>query len=89
MNKNNFAIIIPAYNEEGRISSTITGVRKFTDADVIVVNDGSDDNTSGEASAAGALVINLSSNLGYGAALQTGFKFALDKGVRICSTDGC
>ena len=30
--------------------------------------------------AAGALVINLSSNLGYGAALQTGFKFALDKG---------
>ena len=79
MNKNNIALIIPAYNESGRISFTITGIRKFTDADIIVVNDGSSDNTAGEARVAGAIVINLPSNLGYGAALQTGFKYALDR----------
>jgi len=41
--KDNLAIIIPAYNEAGRILFTVTGIRKFTDADIIVVNDGSDD----------------------------------------------
>ncbi|MBI4689214.1 MAG: glycosyltransferase family 2 protein [Nitrospirae bacterium] len=74
------AIIIPAYNESGRIALTISGIRKFTEADIIVVSDGSIDNTFGEAKKAGAYVIELSFNLGYGAALQTGFKYALKKG---------
>jgi len=77
---NNFAIIIPAYNEAGRIGSTIAGIRKFSNADIIVVSDGSNDNTVSEAKAAGADVIELPFNLGYGAALQTGFKYALRKG---------
>ncbi|KAF0146403.1 MAG: family 2 glycosyl transferase [Nitrospirae bacterium] len=77
--KNHFAIIIPAYNEGGRIALTISGIRKSTDADIIVVSDGSADSTAGEAKAAGALVIELPFNLGYGAALQTGFKYALKK----------
>lgn len=80
MNKNNLAIIIPAYNEAGRIATSIAGIRKFGNADVVIVNDGSDDDTAGEAKAAGARVIELPFNLGYGAALQTGFKYALDKG---------
>ena len=75
-----FAIIIPAYNEAGRIGATISGIRKSTDADIIVVSDGSADNTADEAKAAGALVIELPFNLGYGAALQTGYKYALKKG---------
>ncbi|MDP3260463.1 MAG: glycosyltransferase family 2 protein [Thermodesulfovibrionales bacterium] len=75
-----FAIIIPAFNEEGRIGATIAGIRKVSDADIVVVNDGSDDGTASEAKAAGAVVIELPSNLGYGAALQTGFKYALDRG---------
>ncbi len=75
----NFAIIIPAFNEEGRIGATIAGIRKSTDADIIVVSDGSADNTVNEARTAGALVIELPFNLGYGAALQTGFKYALKK----------
>lgn len=41
----NFVIIIPAYNEAGRIASTIAGIRKFSNADIIVVSDGSIDNT--------------------------------------------
>lgn len=75
----NFVIIIPAYNEARRIASTIAGIRKFSGADIIVVSDGSTDDTVAEAKKAGADVINLPFNLGYGAALQTGFKYALKK----------
>ena len=78
----NLAIIIPAYNEAGRVASTIDGIRKFTDADIIVVSDGSTDNTVNEASEVGATVIELPFNLGYGAALQTGFKYVLRKGYK-------
>jgi glycosyltransferase involved in cell wall biosynthesis len=79
LNKN-LAIIIPAYNETGMIGSTIQDIRKVSHADIIVVNDGSADHTADEARAAGAVVIDLPFNLGYGAALQTGFKYALEKG---------
>jgi len=78
----NFAIVIPAYNEAGRVASTIACVRQFADADIIVVSDGSTDNTVDEAIEAGATVIELPFNLGYGAALQTGFKYALKNGYR-------
>lgn len=77
---NNYAVILPAYNEAGRIGATIAGIRQFSSADIIVVNDGSDDDTAAEGSAAGAIVISLPFNLGYGGALQTGFKYALRKG---------
>jgi len=80
--RDNIVIIIPAYNEAGRIATTIFGIRKFSDADIIVVNDGSSDNTTDEATEAGAYVIELPFNLGYGATLQTGFKCALKKGYR-------
>lgn len=75
--RNPFTIIIPAFNEAGRIASTIAGIRKVSDADIVVVDDGSKDSTADEAKAAGALVITLPFNLGYGGALQTGFKYAL------------
>jgi glycosyltransferase involved in cell wall biosynthesis len=72
-------IIIPAYNEAGRVGLTIADIRKFSNADIIVVSDGSTDNTVNEASEAGATVVELPFNLGYGAALQTGYKYALTK----------
>ena len=71
---------MPACKEEGRIASTISGIRKFSNADIVVVDDGSNDSTASEARAAGARVIELPFNLGYGATLQTGFKYALDRG---------
>jgi glycosyltransferase involved in cell wall biosynthesis len=75
-----YVIIIPAYNEAGRIGATIAGIRSVSGADIVVVNDGSVDGTAAEAREAGALVISLPFNLGYGAALQTGFKCALGEG---------
>ncbi|MDP3110501.1 MAG: glycosyltransferase family 2 protein [Thermodesulfovibrionales bacterium] len=77
--KNNFVIIMPAYNEARRIAPTIAGIRKYSNADIIVVSDGSTDETVAEAKGAGASVIELPFNMGYGAALQTGFKYALKK----------
>jgi len=76
------AVIIPAYNEAGRITSTISDVRKYTGSDIIVISDGSTDGTAEEARALGAKVLELPFNLGYGAALQTGFKYALERGYR-------
>jgi len=70
-------VIIPAYNEEASISAVITKIRLSTpEADIVVINDGSSDNTSGKARDAGAVVIDLPFNLGIGGAMQTGYKYA-------------
>ena len=69
-------LIIPAFNEEENIVSVIEGARSYTDADIIVINDGSADLTGERAKEAGAFVISHPFNMGYGAALQTGYKYA-------------
>lgn len=70
-------VIIPAYNEQGAIYQVVSGVRQaLPHADVLVINDGSLDNTALEAEAAGALVVQHPFNLGIGGAVQTGLKFA-------------
>lgn len=73
-------VIIPAYNEQGAIRQVVHGVRQtLPHADVLVINDGSVDNTAQEAEAAGALVVQHPFNLGIGGAVQTGLKFARDQ----------
>ena len=72
-------VIIPAYREGGRIGSVVANVRKFM-PDVIVVDDGSPDQTSAEAEQAGAMVMRHAVNQGKGAALDTGFKAARERG---------
>ncbi|MBN1103329.1 MAG: glycosyltransferase family 2 protein [Deltaproteobacteria bacterium] len=73
-------IIIPAFNEGEQIASVIDGIRRFTDADIVVVDDGSRDQTGEKARRAGAYVIEHPFNIGYGAALQTGYRYALNRG---------
>jgi len=70
-------IIIPSFNEEENIPSVIAGIKNFTDADIIVIDDGSEDLTANRARETGAFVIRHPFNLGYGAALQTGYKYAV------------
>ncbi|MBF0520097.1 MAG: glycosyltransferase family 2 protein [Nitrospirae bacterium] len=73
-------IIIPAYNEEKNIGAVLDGIRDSQpDIDVVVVNDASLDQTGAVALRHGATVLNHTFNLGYGGALQTGFRFALSK----------
>jgi glycosyltransferase involved in cell wall biosynthesis len=74
-------VIIPALNEGNRITHVIDGVRRSAvDIDVLVVDDGSSDDTAAQARAHGARVLSHPFNLGYGAALQTGYKHALRHG---------
>ena len=79
MNKD-LLIIIPAYNEEdsiGKFLNTFEGAGIFEIADVLVINDGSKDDTSNIAKSYGANVVTHIYNLGYGCALQTGYKYAV------------
>lgn len=68
--------IIPAYNEERHVKSVIEGALKYSD--VIVVDDGSSDNTPDVAEQAGANLIKHDKNRGKGAAIKTGFRKAFD-----------
>jgi glycosyltransferase involved in cell wall biosynthesis len=70
-------VVIPAFNEAARIRRVVTAVRGQVDADVLVVDDGSRDATASEARAAGAIVATHPVNLGYGSALQTGYRYAI------------
>lgn len=77
-------VIIPAYNEEMRIAAVVAGVcYSVPDAKVVVVNDCSRDATAEAARQAGAIVVSHPFNMGYGAAIQTGYKYARDKGFDV------
>lgn len=69
-------IIIPAYDEEKQIASVIEDVRKYSDADIVVIDDGSEDKTAQRAGSAGVRVIRHPFNMGAGVAVQTGYKYA-------------
>ena len=70
-------VLIPAYNEGARIAEVIGRVRAVVpDYDILVVNDGSRDNTAAAAAVAGARVVSHPFNMGYGVAIQTGYKYA-------------
>ena len=74
-------IIIPAYNECSGIGKVVHQVRGISPSyDVVIVNDGSRDDTAQAARIAGAAVVSHPFNLGYGVAIQTGYKYALGKG---------
>jgi glycosyltransferase involved in cell wall biosynthesis len=79
-------VFIPAWNEEGSVAEVIGGVREsIPEADVLVIDDGSSDETAVRARAAGALVAPLPFNQGLGAALQTGYLHALREGYEACA----
>ncbi|GAW93407.1 glycosyltransferase family 2 protein [Calderihabitans maritimus] len=73
-----YLVVIPAYNEGQNIGSVLEDLRtQMPHLDRIVINDGSHDTTEAVVREMGEKVITLPYNLRYGAALQTGFKYAL------------
>jgi glycosyltransferase involved in cell wall biosynthesis len=73
---NDLGIVIPAFNESRIISEVITSSRRF--GTVIVVDDGSNDDTTEVAKKAGAIVLTHPINMGVGFATITGNKYAID-----------
>jgi glycosyltransferase involved in cell wall biosynthesis len=79
-------VFIPAWNEAGSVAAVIAEVREcLPRADLLVIDDGSADETAGRAREAGALVASLPFNQGLGAALQTGYLHALREGYDFCA----
>ena len=75
-------VLIPAFNEEDTLAPVLRSVRSAQPgAEIVVVDDGSLDGTAALAAAEGSAVLRHPFNLGYGAALQTGYKYALARGA--------
>ena len=78
---------MPAHNEGRVVAGVVRRVREtLPDAQVVVVDDGSSDDTGLEAGAAGARVVTLPFNCGYGVALQTGLTWAFRAGAAVVIT---
>lgn len=74
-------VLIPAFNEASGIATVIADIRLIVpNYDILVINDGSTDSTAAVASASGAVVVSHAFNMGYGVAIQSGYKYA-------CSND--
>lgn len=88
MKKNKILLIIPAYNEEENILKTYKTIINYnkqnkTNYDVIIINDGSTDNTENILLKNKINHIKLIHNLGIGGAVQTGYKYALENNYDI------
>lgn len=78
--------IVPAYNEAGMVGRVVRDIHRCAPGfDVVVVDDGSSDETAAEAATAGAAVIRHPYNLGIGGAVQSGYKFALRNGYDVAA----
>lgn len=87
------SVVIPAYNEEGAVRETVEDVQSHLAPlgipyEIIVVDDGSEDNTRHEAEASGATVDYNEVNSGYGATLKRGVRQAQYEYIAILDADG-
>jgi len=84
-----FSIVIPAKNEAGAIGAAVAGAREaYPDAEIIVVDDGSDDDTGAVAKEAGANVVRHPESLGNGAAVKAGARAATGDIIAFMDGDG-
>ena len=77
--KENTLVIVPALNEQDSVVDVLNELREFG-FHVLVVSDGSTDDTATQSRAAGATVLELPINLGVGGALRAGFQHAVSRG---------
>lgn len=74
-------VAIPAFNEEGSIAAAISDVKKnLPDAKILVIDDGSIDDTAGIAKGLDVKVLSMPFNTGVGGALRLAFRYAIENG---------
>lgn len=73
-------VYVPALNEEATVGRVVRSIQAELGCDVLVIDDGSDDATAQRARAAGARVLSHPFNLGVGAAIRSGFRYADERG---------
>ena len=82
-------VVIPAYNECETIAKVVESIRTLTPGyEIVVVDDGSTDDTAAIARRAGANLIRLPYNMGIGSTMQTGYRYALQEGYDIAVQEG-
>ena len=82
-------ILLPAYNEEQSIGETIKQIKELNpEVEILVVDDGSTDNTRQQAIDAGANVMKHPHNIGNGAAIKTGLRYASGDWILMMDADG-
>lgn len=75
---------MPAHNEAANIEAVLNELRALAPPmDIVVINDASTDDTARRAARLGATVVTLPCNLGYGGAVQTGFRYAVEHGYHV------
>ena len=83
------SIVIPAKNEAGAIGTAVAGAKEACpDAEIIVVDDGSEDDTAAVAKEAGAIVVRHPESLGNGAAVKAGARAATGDIIAFMDGDG-
>ncbi|MCC5945679.1 MAG: glycosyltransferase family 2 protein [Bernardetiaceae bacterium] len=83
-----YTVVIPAFNEGDVIEKVLEPLKKLENLEIIVIDDGSSDDTAEKARAMGVRVISHPVNRGYGAALKTGMKAAETEFVATYDGDG-
>jgi glycosyltransferase involved in cell wall biosynthesis len=89
MNGQKLSIIIPAFNEQKTIGEIVNRIRGYLpEAEIIVINDGSEDDTANVAQESGAIVFNHPYNIGNGAAIKSGIRTATGEVLVFMDGDG-
>lgn len=87
------SVVIPAFNEEGAVGEVVVRTHRALGRakiphEIIVVDDGSSDGTARKARQAGARVVSMGENRGYGASLKAGFRAAQGDLLAMLDADG-
>ena len=89
MRSSSVTVLIPAFNEEKTIEKVVNSIHSnFPEGEIVVIDDGSHDNTAAFAERAGARVIRKSKNQGYGAAIKTGIMSSKSDYIVTFDADG-
>lgn len=87
--RTDLVLVVPAFNEEASVASVVRSLPREVEgitASVLVMDDGSRDNTAVEAREAGAMVCSLGTNVGQGVVLRLGYQLASERGARFIAT---